>query len=114
MHTRPSTHPRPTRWALALLGTLIFGASCRSQDGLTVVNHSGEVITAVFGRDGEDLLEGRTLPPDTFVQLPPESIDTGPGPALEAYTLSGACAPAPTPPGARWEIAADALDPGGC
>lgn len=106
-----ASHPRMR----VLLGGLLAGllGACRPDGALTVVNLSEQVVTAVFDRDGRDLLAGVNLPPGTFTRVEPSPVDTGQPGALEAYTASGACARVDAHRG-RWEIRSADLDPGGC
>jgi len=95
------------------LATFLAAPGCRADSGLTVVNHCKQVVTAVFGSAGADLLTGSQLPPGTFAILPAPSADTGPGGRLEAYTASGACA-SHTGDARHWDIDDEDLDPAGC
>lgn len=100
-----------TRTTWILLAALLGG--CRSAGELVVVNGSDEVVTALFGPDGSDLLAGRQLPPGTFVHLELPAPDTATPRSLEAYTTAGACARHPVQAG-RWELDPGELDPAGC
>lgn len=114
--TRPVQQPIVgLRIRLGVLGLGLVLGACRSDGRLTVVNHSDDVVTAVFDREGTDLLDGATLPPGTFARVELPAVDTGTHRLLEAYTASGACARSrPVQEDERWEIASRDLDPGGC
>ena len=107
------TPPDARRWA-GLAGLLGMLAACERPADMTIVNGTDETVTAVFSTDGDDILDGETLPPGTFIRLPASASDGADPAELVAYTDSGACARGQGAPGGRWEIEAGDLGLSGC
>ena len=88
-------------------------AGCSGSDELVVVNSSAQVITALFGPDGADLLRGAQVPPGDRVTVELPDLDTAGARSLEAYNPMGACAARPATAG-RWVLSERAWDLSGC
>ncbi|MCK6507800.1 hypothetical protein L6R53_31285 [Myxococcota bacterium] len=96
---------------LPLLAALAGG--CRSTGELVLVNGSSQAVTALFGPDGADLLQGAKVTPGGVVTVPLPELDTASTRLLEGYSPAGACASHPATPG-RWVLSDASWDPAGC